>query len=249
VLKCALVLIVSYVIIQKKGGFTMSSPAFINKFYKTFSGTDTIAFMILPGSKPITLGTVTTLSYSMYRIKKPVLNIGKTNISGVTRGSRIYGGTMIFTLINQHWLRNLCEEVEWLKSYDNLKCDELPVFDIMITSANEYGSYINMYISGIDFTDEQQTMSVEDMFTENVFQFIARDISTFAAGPVLMTDNVGQLTSNYQSGFFVTDSSVETKEEIIQGFNEYVKKRKEKQENARKKPKGLERELYYSDVN
>lgn len=151
----------------------------LSKFYRTFSGTDTIAFLIMPGNVPVVLGSLTTISYSIFRNKKPVINIGRTNINGVTRGSRIYAGTMIFTLINQHWLRELQEQCSWIGNLEDLKADELPLFDIMIVSANEYGSAVEMYIYGIDFTDEGQTISVEDLFTENTFSFIAREISVF----------------------------------------------------------------------
>lgn len=152
-------------------------------FYQSFSGTDTLAFIMMPGCTPVVIGSLSTISYSMFRNKKPVINIGRTNINGVTRGSRIFAGTMIFTLINQHWLRNLLEQqaVSYLKNFKELKVDELPLFDIMIISANEYGSVVSMYIYGIDFTDEAQTISVEDLFTENTFSFVARDISTFKA--------------------------------------------------------------------
>lgn len=151
----------------------------ISKYYQSFSGTDTLAFIMMPGSSPVVIGSLTTISYSMYRNKKPVINIGRTNINGVTRGSRIFAGTMIFTLINQHWLKELQEQLDWLKGFDELKVDELPLFDIMIVSANEYGNVVSMYIYGIDFTDEAQTISVEDLFTENTFSFVARDISNF----------------------------------------------------------------------
>ena len=151
----------------------------ISKYYQSFSGTDTLAFIMMPGSSPVVIGSLTTISYSMFRNKKPVINIGRTNINGVTRGSRIFAGTMIFTLINQHWLKELQEQLDWLKGFDELKVDELPLFDIMIVSANEYGNVVSMYIYGIDFTDEAQTISVEDLFTENTFSFVARDISNF----------------------------------------------------------------------
>ncbi len=157
----------------------------LSKYYQSFSGTDTVAFLMMPGCSPITIGSLTTISYSMYRNKKPVINIGRTNINGVTRGSRIFAGTMIFTLINQHWVKELQEEwtdkagLSYLNDISELKVDELPLFDIMIVSANEYGSAVAMYIYGIDFTDEAQTISVEDLFTENTFSFIARDVSVF----------------------------------------------------------------------
>lgn len=151
------------------------------KYNKTFSGTDTIAFVVLPASVPICLGSLTTISYSILRNKKPVINIGRTNVNGFTRGSRICAGTMVFTLINQHWVRELQDSpgMNYIKDIADLKADELPLFDIMIISANEYGSWCSMYISGVDFSDEAQTISVEDLFTENVFQFVARDVSSF----------------------------------------------------------------------
>lgn len=157
----------------------------ISQFNKSFSGTDTVAFIILPGCTPICIGSVTTVSYSVFRNKKPVLNLGRTNINGVTRGSRIYAGTIIFTLINQHWVRDLISQdacKSWLGDVKEIKADELPLFDIMLVSANEYGSYCSMFIYGIDLTDEAQTISIEDLFTENVFQFVARDLSTFKSG-------------------------------------------------------------------
>lgn len=151
----------------------------ISRFYKSFSGTDTIAFLMFPGLKPIVIGSLTTISYSMYRNKVPVINIGRTNINGITRGSRIYAGTMVFTLINKHWLRELQDQAPYLQEYPTLKVDELPLFDIMIVSANEYGSSCSMFIYGVDFTDESQTLSIEDLFTENIFKFVAREVSVF----------------------------------------------------------------------
>lgn len=152
---------------------------FGNQYYKSFSGTDTLAFIMMPGCTPVVIGSLTTISYSMYRNKKPVINIGRTNINGVTRGSRIFAGTMVFTLINQHWLKELQEQIDYLQGFEELKVDELPLFDVMIISANEYGNAVSMYIYGIDFTDEAQTISVEDLFTENTFSFVARDVSNF----------------------------------------------------------------------
>lgn len=159
-----------------------------NKFNKTFSGTDTVAFIILPGCSPVCLGSLTTISWSSWRVKAPVVPIGRIHVKGMTRGSRVFAGAMVFTLINQHWLREVQElpqNKDWIGRISELKADELPLFDIMIISANEYGSWCSMYIYGIDLTDEAQTISVEDLFTENTFKFVARDVSTFKAGQVL----------------------------------------------------------------
>lgn len=220
-------------------------------FYKSFSGTDTLAFIMMPGCTPVVIGSLTTISYSMFRNKKPVINIGRTNINGVTRGSRIFAGTMIFTLINQHWLRDLQEQeaVSYLKDFKELKVDELPLFDIMIVSANEYGSAVSMYIYGIDFTDEAQTISVEDLFTENTFSFVARDVSTFkkfntgknhAAGSSSNTH--GDVYGTKQDRIYRLSSSKTDIEEIALYVQEQTQNKKE--EMAKPQQPSLPRDLY-----
>ena len=188
----------------------------ISKYYKSFSGTDTIAFLLFPGIKPITIGSLTTISYSMFRNKVPVINLGRTNINGITRGSRIYAGTMVFTLLNKHWLRELQDQCEYLKKYPTLKVDELPLFDIMIVSANEYGSSAHMFIYGIDFTDEAQTVSVEDLFTENVFKFVAREISVFDRFIVTESENKEEsyytVKNTLLNNYYIDNSPIQTKQ-------------------------------------
>lgn len=200
---------------------------FLRKIYeynRTFSGTDTIAFIILPGCSPVVLGSVTTISYSMLRNKKPVINIGRTNINGLTRGSRIYAGSMVFTLINQYWVNEIREMdgiSNWLGHIEDLKADELPPFDIQIVSANEYGAWCSMYIYGVDFTDEAQTISVEDLFTENVFQFVARDVWAFRGGKdTLIQENSEGSSGNFryqakEYNLFIMDNSAVNDEDIF----------------------------------
>lgn len=240
----------------------MSNP--ISKFYQSFSGTDTIAFLMMPGCSPVVIGSLTTISYSMFRNKKPVINIGRTNINGVTRGSRIFAGTMIFTLINQHWLRELQDQFkdpsmakygDYLSNVQELKVDELPLFDIMIVSANEYGSAVAMYIYGIDFTDEAQTISVEDLFTENTFSFIARDISVFKD---IMNKKLGNesspgtFTSIKRTDImraFVFDDDYMDWTALAQKTREYVEKERETEDIKKRLFIATEypRDLYWSN--
>lgn len=168
----------------------------ISNYFKSFSGTDTLVFIMMPSSSPILLGSLTTISYSLYRTKQPVVNLGRTNINGVARGTRIYAGTMIFTLINQHWLNELLDttNLSWMKKFKELKADELPLFDLIVISANEYGNSVSMMLYGVDITDEAQVISVEDLFTENTLNFIARDIDTFKAHTIV--DSVRELNVN-----------------------------------------------------
>lgn len=144
--------------------------------YKTFSGTDTIAFIMLPNTTPIVLGSLTTMSYSTYREKRPVSLLGKVNVAGYTRGIRTVAGTMIFTLINQHWVNELKSQINALNEFDSLKGDELPLFDIMLISANEYGSVVQGFLYGVDITGDGGVISIEDMFSENTVNYVARDL-------------------------------------------------------------------------
>lgn len=240
---------------------------FISNYYKSFSGTDTLVFILLPGSKPVILGSITTVSYSVYRTKQPVINLGRTNINGVTRGSRIFAGTMIFTLINQHWLRELLEEdVErsnWLAKYQELKADELPLFDLMVVSANEYGSYVTMFLYGVDITDEGQVISVEDLFTENTLSFVARDIETFKAGDITSPTQVEYSSTIFAinevklSGFYIINeedfeeklNSDETYIRVLE--KRYINKIQEQNNNKKKKRelKNHLRDLQYNPIN
>lgn len=162
------------------GSTTTKISSYAPTFYRSFSGTDALVFIMLPQTEPILLGSLSTISYSMYRDKKPVPVIGRINVGGFTRGTRIYAGTLIFTLLNQHWVNELKEKVDWLKSINRLKTDELPLFDLMIVCANEYGAAMQMFIYGVDLTEEGQVLSIEDLFIENTFNFVARDISNFS---------------------------------------------------------------------
>lgn len=162
----------------------------VSNFYKTFSGVDALVFLLFPNCKPICLGNVTTITYSFYRNKKTVYLLGNVNAKGVTKGPRVVAGTMIMTIMNQNWANELRDQIPELKAMGNLKSDDLPVFDIMVVCANEYGSSVSMYIYGVDVTDEGQVLSVEDMFSENTTSFLARDLDVPSKFDVLGEDGV-----------------------------------------------------------
>ena len=156
-----------------------SSASINNTFHKTFTGVDTLAFVIFPEAKPILLGSITTISYSIFREKRPVPILGKINTGGYTRGMRTIAGTFIFTLINQHFVKDIVEQIPYLEVHGKMKADELPFFDVMVVSANEYGSNCQMMMYGVEILDDAQVISINDLFIENTFGFVARDIDVF----------------------------------------------------------------------
>lgn len=60
--------------------------------------------------------------------------------------------------------------------------DELPPIDIVITFANEAGALGKMVLFGVDILGEGVTLSIEDIFTEHTYQYVARGMSVFQDG-------------------------------------------------------------------
>jgi hypothetical protein len=164
-------------------------------FYKTFTGMDALAFMMLPEAKPILLGSLTTLSHSVYREKKPVPLLGRINTGGYTRGMRSIAGTMVFTLINQHLIEDILTQIPYLKEHGKMKADELPFFDIMVVCANEYGVASQMMLYGVEFFEDGQVVSVQDLYIENTFSFVARDMDDFAKIDAIVSKGGGNNNS------------------------------------------------------
>lgn len=171
----------------------------LQKTYTSFAGTDIVASIRTVGGKPIVFGEIQTISYSIYRPMTPVYALGSINPKGVTRGARTIAGSMIFTVFDRHVLKNVMDayrnqeesfqlsyglsETDMLDLRQYAKTDEMPPFDINISFLNEYGNSATLNIYGIHIASEGQTMSIEDMITENTMQYIAMDIDLMDYGP------------------------------------------------------------------
>lgn len=149
------------------------------KYYETFSGSDVLAFALFPDASPITLGQLTTISYSVYREKKPVVLLDRINVAGYTRGPRFIAGSLVFDIFNNSFVNEIINKIDYLKDYGRLKADELPLFDILIVGANEYGYSNKMKIYGCEIGDESQVVDVGQIVTNSKFTFAARDLDTF----------------------------------------------------------------------
>ena len=135
-------------------------------------------------SKPIVLGDIQTLSYSIYREKYPVRALGMGYPKGFTRGPRTISGTIIFTMFNKQVLYDILQRVKPDTNSDlsTPLIDQLPRFDITVTFSNEYGAASSLVIYGVELFSEGVTMSIEDFFTENVVQYMAQDMRPMLPG-------------------------------------------------------------------
>lgn len=155
----------------------------------SYSGADAVATIIVPVIGPdgkissdgdvITLGELQTLSYSIHRENSPVRTLGHTNVRGFVKGSRTIAGSMIFTVFNEYAFYRIAQYRDLLARKNGFfapLADMLPPIDIVITFFNEYGQYSKMKIFGVTIVDEGQTISIDDLITEQTYTYMARGI-------------------------------------------------------------------------
>lgn len=147
-----------------------------------------------------TLAEIQTLTVSTSREKVPVRALGHVYPKGFTRGPRMIAGSMIFTVFNKHVLYSMLQSANGEVDFGGASTallDQLPPFDITIAFANEYGAISRMAILGCEFVNEGQTMSIEDIFLENVTQFVARDVDPMRSVAQRNVDRQMQLTDEF----------------------------------------------------
>lgn len=147
-----------------------------NVVYTSYAGTDIVATIIAPGQGPITLGEVSTISYSTHRENTPVRFLGKVNPAGFIRGPRLISGSMIFTVFNFYAFYRIALLQDAIHNNLYPVADMIPPFDVVLTFANENGVFSKMKLYGVTIIDEGGTMSIDDLITEQSFTYMARGI-------------------------------------------------------------------------
>ena len=152
----------------------------------SFAGVDIQATMVLPkiGDNTssddgdfIELAELQTISYSIHRENSPVRTLGHVNPRGFVKGSRTIAGSLIFTVFNEYAFYRIKQFQRAIaeNNYSPL-ADMLPPFDVVLTFFNEYGLAAKMKLFGITIVDEGQTMSIDDLITEQTYTYMARGI-------------------------------------------------------------------------
>lgn len=179
----------------------------------TFSGTDIKVYAIVdPLAASASMGNVkdiykelaeiSTISYSSYREKEMVKSLSYSSAKGFTRGIRTVAGTMVFTVFHKAVLNEIVKRGVDNNSLDErfIMVDQLPPLDIFITFQNEVGRPSKLMIFGVEFLNEGQVMSVNDLITENSVNFLARHVS-----PLTSVDSrypsIEDMVTSYQTNF------------------------------------------------
>jgi hypothetical protein len=173
---------------------------------------------IIPNSA-IALTGLQTLSISIYRDKSPVRSLGYVNPVGITRGGRTIAGSMIFTILQNHPLIQLNGNYTydynnefgwgWKGGHgDQFFPDACPPFNLHMVFANEVGNrgLINLY--GVEFTNDGTVASIEDILTENTYQWMARDMKVYHnIESYFNADGTWQFKGGFDEAGFTRNSS------------------------------------------
>ena len=149
--------------------------------YNSYSGCDIVVTARLNNintntglaEKVYTLGSLQTLSVSTHQDKKPVRVIGSANALDYVLGQRTIAGSLVFAVFDQHFATEMFDDLSKATGKSFFLPDELPGLDITISFANEYGRQSRMAIYGVRIINEGQVMSINDLYTENTYQFVA----------------------------------------------------------------------------
>lgn len=125
-----------------------------------------------------------TISYSSFRSERPVRSLGTVFSKGYVGGSRTLAGSLVFIVADEHPLLKLMIENpgdfdgnnNHKRDFRYTMADQIPPFDVHIVFTNELGYTARVVIFNVKIQSEGQTMSIQDMYTENVMQYIATDM-------------------------------------------------------------------------
>ena len=186
----------------------------LEQTYKTIPGTIVKVLIEFPNysedgkSAVIELDDVMTLSYSVFRVKVPVVTLGQNSVDGYGLGVKTVAGTMIRSvfmtdrlsefqtncyLLNQEQIQERLDNLDGkmstgvpLKDQLAFMKDDLSYFNIYMVSVSEE---LKNYTSNAPFMKQEmiigamiinngQTYSIEDLITESTFSFQAKAIRT-----------------------------------------------------------------------
>lgn len=186
-----------------------------NSYYQAYAGTDIQAAIYLPLlTKGSALGKDTpkfklfaelqTISISSTRSVSPVRVLGQSSPIDYTRGARTFAGTIVFATLNKDVFSEIHDvglAESMMNSSTSLTADQMPPFSVVITASNEAGGAAMQVIHGITLINYGTTYSIDDMYTETQYTYVATDCS-----PLMPTS-----TSAYRSMKGMQDAQVAVK--------------------------------------
>jgi hypothetical protein len=155
-----------------------------SKSNTSYSGSDCTVIAQL-NNKLIVLGNLETISHSIHREKSAVRVLGRSHAKGYTAGPRTIAGSMIFIVFDRAPLYDVIKELNYIKNPSDRTTsplpDQLPPIDLILLFQNEYGHRSITRLYGVEFLDEGQVHSINDLYSECTMQYVAKDMDQMIA--------------------------------------------------------------------
>jgi hypothetical protein len=125
-----------------------------------------------------------TLTISSARSVTAVRRLGEAHVHKYIRGPRTIAGSMIFTNFNRDVFTDfyrLHPGDSFLDQAVPFHVDQIPEFHIIISAANEMGTFANMALINVTLTNFGTTMSIHDLMLESTYTYVAQMMFPFVS--------------------------------------------------------------------
>lgn len=144
----------------------------------SYSGSDMVAALELPGKAPLIFAELASIQYSVFRENQLVRALGRVTPKGVTRGARTISGVLSFIEFDSSIVYKALEEFYDL-GYRPLM-DEMPLFDITLSMANEAGQRSTFKLYGLSCYSEGGLKTIDALVSRVSYEFYALDLDPTA---------------------------------------------------------------------
>lgn len=134
----------------------------------------------------------------------PVRRLGETEPVDYKLGAGTFAGSMVFAMINKDIFTKYIDRTA--RGFDDNEwtipnaLSNMPPFNIMIRGANEYGRVGSGLLEGVRLTNFGTTFSVDDLYTEATYNYVARNYFPFV-------DDVEQTLANLKQLHLATSAT------------------------------------------
>lgn len=128
---------------------------------------------------------IQTLTISSTTSVLPVRRCGEVRAKYYTRGARSFAGSMVFTITNHDPFKEIFgldpSRSNASEGENAWHIDQMPAFDIIVLANNELGGIGAQIIQNINIVNWGTTYSVDDMYTEYTYSYVAEHVTPFLA--------------------------------------------------------------------
>lgn len=162
----------------------------------SFSGVDIHATCFVPSAlssgSSISAGTfkkfaeLQTITVSSNRGVYPVRRLGESFVAEYVKGTRTIAGTIIFSVLEKDVFSNLYQvDKRDTRNAQIPFVDMLPPFTIGLHAINESGKDASMFLTDVTLTNFGMTISVDDLFIESTYNYVAKWATPFMPGSLV----------------------------------------------------------------